>query len=171
MSGPSIHYRRRWFYGLWVTLLVASAGFWALWEIPLRPFQATLALSVHLRDAPGGTQVQVWNGPRARWEGLGWSGAGAAPIELQADGRATLPVLRVHVAPRRWLKGQYIPRDSWDLVMLRFTAPAGQAKYVGLSLADDIQDGVLRPKWKLAMGLDVSWNSLRSDGQAPDRLP
>jgi len=167
---PTIHYRRRWFYALWVALLLASAGALALWERPLAVVQASLTVRIHVRQAPAGAQVQAWSGPWARWQGPAWDAAGAAPTGLQADGWATLPVAGITIARRRWVN-QYIARGTSDLLMLKFTAPGEQPRYFALPLSKDIRTGLLRPQGRLITSIDTSWPSLGVDGKAPDRIP
>jgi len=170
ISHDSIHYRQRWFYVLWVVLLLLSCLALFLWERPLRVEQASLVVRVQIREAPAGTRVQVWAGPWSRWEGLSWSGGEGAPTVLNADGSATLPLLRIQIGRRRWFHG-YVPRSTWDLVMLRFTAPSGPARYLAVPLTEDIRKGVLRPRWKLFTTVGTPWNGLPTDGKAPAENP
>jgi hypothetical protein len=89
---------------LWEFLLLISVGAWILWERPLRVEQASLMLKMRVRDATG-TRVQVWAGPASQWPGLRWSGAGLAQAKLQVDGLVPLPMFRIRISWRRWLKG------------------------------------------------------------------
>ena len=164
---PSIHYRRRWFYVLWVGLLLLSAGAWRLWEKPLRMEEASLALSVRVRNAPPGAVAQVWAGPAAQWPGLAWSGPALAEAGLRPDGLVPLPLLRIRIGRRRWLKG-YVPRDTWDLVMIKLTAPGQPARYFIDPLSQDIRMGVLKPGWRLSYDAVVTWGNLRTDGRVPE---
>jgi hypothetical protein len=166
----SIHYRRRWFYALWVGLLLLSLEALALWERPRAIDQAPLQVQLQVREAPAGTGVQVWAGPWAQWQGLGWSGEGAPSTMLRAEGATPLPPLTIRIARRRWVK-DYIRGDSWELLMLKLTAPGEQPRYFALPLSKDIRTGLLRPKGKLISTIMVSWKSLRLDGRAPDRIP
>jgi len=166
----SIHYRRRWFYVLWGLLLLLSAGAWFLWERPLRIEQASLVLKLRVRGAPAGTRVQAWAGPVSMWPGLGWSGEGLAQAELQADGFASLPLFRIQIGRRRWLQG-YVPRHTWDLLMLKFTAPGEPPRYYVYPLSRDIRTGLLRPRWRLTTDVQTTWGSLHTDGKAPDPMP
>jgi len=166
----SIHYRRRWFYVLWVGLLLLSAGVWALWERPVQTVTASLDIRVRIRKAPAGARVQAWAGPWANWRNVDRSGPWAVQASLQPDGSATVPLFRIPIARRRWVK-DYIPRGTWDLLMLRFTAPGQQPRYFPISLSLDIRSGVLRPKWRLTNTLETTWNNLSTDAKAPDRTP
>lgn len=162
----SIHYRRRWFYVLWVALLLLSCGVWYLWERPLRLEQASLQVQLRVRNAPAGTRVQVWAGPVSRWEGRDWSGEGLAQAALQADGSAGLPLFHIQIARRRWVK-DYIPRGTWDLMMVKCTAPGAPPRYFALPLSEDIRKGVLRPRWRLTTTVSVPWDGLPTDPKAP----
>jgi len=171
MTEPrGIHYRRRWFYVLWGVLLLLSAGALALWERPLAIIKAPLEVKIRVNQAPPGTQVQVWAGPWARWPGPGWSGAGAVPTALLTDAPTTLPMLEIPIARRRWGNGT-IPRGTWELLMLKFTAPSEPPRYFALPLSKDIRTGLLRPKGKLMTSIIVSWSNLQTLGTAPDRIP
>jgi hypothetical protein len=166
---PSIHYRRRWFYALWVSLLVlASAALW-LWERPARRFEASLVIKMQLKEAPAGTQVRVWAGPKASWHGMEAGGPCLVQGALQDDGRIVLPLLRIHVASRRWVR-DYVPRGTWDVVQLQFIPPGGPPRYFTVPLDQDIRSGILRPGWRLTTEITCHWRGLRSDPLAPDRV-
>jgi hypothetical protein len=167
-SSPSIHFQRRWFYALWVILLAVAAGAWILWEKPASWSQASLVVQLKLRDVPLGTRIQAWNGPRAQWPGASWAGLGAfADLPLQADQTLTLPTLRVPIAERRWVRKDYIPRGTGDLVVLKVTPPGGPSRYFLLPLAEDLHSGLLKPKWKLTVFINKSFNGLTLDCRRP----
>jgi hypothetical protein len=165
----SIHYQQRWFYVLWVSLLLLSLALLALWERPLSLAPASLLVRVKVQGAPEGTLVQVWAGPWSQWR-PDWAGAGTIQVALQPDGTASLPLFRIPIAKRRWVKG-YIPRDTWDLMMLKFITPNGLPRYFALPLSMDIRFGVLRPRFRLMTTITTSWAGLTTDGQAPDQKP
>jgi hypothetical protein len=171
MSEPrGIHYQRRWYYALWVALLLLSAGALALWERPVAVDQAQVSVQIEVHQAPAGTRVQVWAGPWRQWMGPAWSGEGTAPTLLAADGITRLPALGIRIAQRRWVKG-YVPRGTQDLLMLRFTAPGEPPRYLALPLSKDIRVGMLRPRGRMLTTITTSWASLHLDGKAPDRIP
>jgi len=147
-------------------ILLLSSCAWILWERPLRMEQASLVLQFRVRNAPAGTRVQVWVGPQSSWQGQGWSGDGPAQAVLQADGSAALPLFRIQIARRRWVQG-YIPRGTWDLMMLKFIAPGTPPRYFALPLSEDIRKGVLRPRWRLTTTVNIPWESLQADAAAP----
>jgi hypothetical protein len=166
----SIHYRRRWAYALWVALLLLSAWPLVLWERPPVLASASLVVKVQIRNAPPGAQVKAWAGPRSRWTGPALFAASPIQVPLDPDGAATLPVFRLPIARRRWVK-DYIPRDTWDLMMLEFSAPGQALRYFPLPLAQDIRSGTLRPHWKLTTTLGLSWASLQAEAKPPDEAP
>jgi hypothetical protein len=171
MTAPTIHFRRRWYYVLWTALLLLSAGALALWERPVATDSAAFVLKLRVAGAPAGTRVQVWAGPQARWPGQAWQGEGAFAQEaLPGDGALALPVLRVPIARRRWVR-DYIPRGTSDLIMVRFLAPGAPPRFLAVPLSQDIRLGALRPKWKLATTVALPWEKLDLDGRAPNRLP
>jgi len=167
----SIHHRRRWYYALWSALLVLSAGALALWESPTRTDLASLQVTLTVPGAPGGSRLQAWAGPWKGWPGAAWSGRGAfADLALPSAGAATLPLLRVPIARRRWVR-DYIPRGTWDLVMLKVVPPSGAPRYYALPVANDIRVGLLRPRYRLTASIDVSWDNLKVDAGPPNRVP
>lgn len=170
-SSPSIHHSRRWFYALWVTLLAATLGLWYLWERPVSTVLASCSIVLKINDLPEGSRMEVWAGPWGRWRGKAWDGQGAfAAGPIRAGQALTLPLLRVPIARRRWLDG-YVPRRTWDLVMIRITAGDGQIRYLAVPLDMDIRMGVLRPKWRLLTTINTLWQNLKVDPRAPNRIP
>ncbi len=167
---PSIHFRRRWYYALWVSLLLLSAGALVLWERPASTSEASLVVKLDLPGAPAGCRIQAWVGPWAQGRNLDWGAAGLLQADLQADGQASLPLVRVRIARRRWVP-DYIPRATWDLMVLRIMPPAGPPKFYCLPLSEDIRSGVLRAKWRLTTVIQVPWDGLQTDARLPDRIP
>jgi len=166
----SIHYRRRWYYALWVALLVSSGIALALWERPSRIDLASLVFRVEIRNVPAGTRMQAWNGPWAQWQGAGWTGEGVDPIDIRPDGTAAVPLVRIRIARRRWVQ-DYIPRDTWDLMVLRLTPPSGLPRYFIQPLSADIRRGELKAGWRLTTTASFDWDSLRTDATLPEREP
>ena len=154
----SIHYRRRWYYVLWVGLLAISVGALALWERPKNPYEAPLTLKFRAtRPVPQGTRFQVWVGPSARRPGAAWQeGAGAfAEQALETNRQVVFRTLKVKVAPRRWVKGACIPRSTWDLMVIRITQPAQEPRYFALSFEEDLAHG--RVGAKHGLFFDIAW--------------
>lgn len=171
MAEPSIHYRRRWFYLLWSVLLLLSATALLYWETPAARELASLQVQFNVTGAPAGTRMQAWAGPWGSWAGQDWTGAGAlADATLPASGQVTLPLVHVPIARRRFKLG-YIPRGTWDLMMVRLSPPSEPARYYALPLSLDIRTGVLVPRHRLMVGIDVSWKNLQVDAEAPNRVP
>jgi hypothetical protein len=168
--GRSIHYRRRRAYALWVFLLLSSAGAWALWERPLAVVSAALEVRLRIREAPRDTRVQVWAGPWSRWAGPATFDGSPIQVDLLPDGTASLPVFHIPIARRRWVKG-YIPRGTWDLMMLRFSPPDGPPRYFVLPLSQDIRVGLLRPRSKLMTTISCSWAALKPEAAPPEQKP
>jgi hypothetical protein len=160
--GRSIHFRRRWAYTAWGVILLASLGAWGLWERPKALASADLEVRVKIRQAPPDVTVTAWAGPWARFAGPEQFRDAPIQVPLLPDGTATLPVFHMPIAYRRWVRG-YIPRDTWDLVVLRFTAPGQGPRYLGLPLAKDIRNGFLLPRHKMTGRLECAWTTLRTD--------
>ncbi|BDU74549.1 hypothetical protein [Mesoterricola silvestris] len=166
-----IHRRRRWYYALWSALLALSAGALVLWERPVRTDLASLQLALTVREAPAGSRLQAWAGPRKRWPGAAWSGQGAfADVALTPAGEAPLPLLHIPIARRRWVQ-DYIPRGTWDLVAMKVTPPSGPPRYYLLPISIDIRSGLLRPKHRLITSINTTWNYLGVDAEPPIRVP
>ena len=171
MAERSIHYRRRWFYALWSALLVASTAALLLWERPSVVDLASLQVVVRVPGAPEGTRIQAWAGPWAKWPGRTWSGGDAfAELAPGPGGAATLPVVRMAIARRRWFRGT-IPRGTWDLVMVKFTPPSEPPRYLAVPMSRDIRAGLLRPRYRLIVTINTSWQNLTVDAEAPNRIP
>jgi hypothetical protein len=166
----SIHYRRRWAYALWVVLLFLSLGALLLWERPAEVGTGSYQLKVAIRKPPPGAAVELWIGPWARWAGPGRFTASAGPAPLQADGSASLPAIRLPIARRRWVR-DYIPRGTWDLVVVRFTAPGEAARYMVIPLSTDLRTGLLGPHRRLTGFLNCSWAGLYPEPQVPKQKP
>ena len=165
-----IHHSRRWYYVLWSSLLLLSCAALFLWERPARTEQAALQVNLHLGNAPGGLRVQGWAGPSAAWPGPGWSGEGAfGDVIARPDGTTNLPVVRLWIARRRWVR-DYIHRGTWDLVVLKLTPPVGPPRFIALPCASDIRSGLLRPKYRLSLSIDASWQNLKLDTNGANRI-
>lgn len=171
MPAASIHYRRRWFYVLWSGLLVLSCAALFLWERPASRDQASLQVLLHLQGAPEGVKAQAWAGPAARFAGPDWTGAGAfAEAAMAPDGSVPLPLVRLWIARRRWVR-DYIPRGTWDLVVVKLSPPSGAPRFLVLPCGKDIHSGILRAKHKEIISIDISWENLTLDAKPSNRVP
>lgn len=154
----SIHYRRRWYYVLWSVLLAASVGLLVLWRIPARSGEATIRLQLWVKDAPAGTRVGVWVGPRALWKGGKPEEIPSEP--LSPNGKLVL-TRTLPVAYQRWVGG-CIPGKTADQVVLVFQPVEGPVRYLSLSLREDWDKGVLQPGRKMFVAVQSNWKGLRS---------
>ncbi|BDU78422.1 hypothetical protein [Mesoterricola sediminis] len=171
MAPASIHHRRRWFYVLWTCLLLLSLGALVLWNLPTRTDQASLQMGVVIPDAPSGARVQVWAGPRARCPHPAWDGRGSlGEAALGPAGDARLPLLRVPIARRRWVK-DFIPGRTWEIVLLRVVVPGQPDKFIIYPLTLDIRAGLLGPGRKLLITSQSKWAKLRVEVPPPNGLP
>ena len=171
MAERSIHYRRRWFYVLWCTLLAGAFAALGLWETPARREKAALETSVLIRGVPEGTRVQAWAGPLRAWPGSRWNGEGAwADLALPRSGAVPLPLIRLPIARRRLGRG-YIPRGTWDLVVVRLLPPSGPPRYLPYECSKDITSGLLAQGHRLKVTISGSWEHLPVDAEAFLRVP
>jgi len=162
----SIHYRRRWFYVLWVLLVLISGGTLYLWEKPLRVGQAKVEISLRVAEAPAGTRLQVWAGPRSRWPSGRWEGQGARVDQVLTSDHLKIPAFYLPVAYRRWVP-DFIPRRTSDFLVFKFSAPGQPPRYEWLSLARDLRAGTLGPGRRMWLGIDCKWGALGVDPEAP----
>jgi hypothetical protein len=170
MPERSIHFQRRWFYVLWCVLLFASLAAFAAWETPSRRELGALDVAIDVRDVPAGTRAQAWEGPRKAWRAA-WNGEGAwADLVLAKEGPTPLPRTRLAIARRRWVH-DYIPRGTWDLVIVRLTPPSGPARYLVLDCSKDIRAGVIRKGFRLKVVISGVWSHLPVDAEAFLRVP
>lgn len=165
----SIHYRRRWYYGLWVALLLTSVIGLALWETPNRSSASKITLRLKVKNLPAHTKVMVWAGPQGRWPGSTWTGEGAITEINPAGEIFHFEKLALPVAYRRWGKNT-IPRRTTDLVVLRFEAPGQAARYIPLPLGKDWRSGMLAPGWVMRLVIENEWEQLGIDSSAFSRL-
>nr|WP_320133053.1 hypothetical protein [uncultured Holophaga sp.] len=162
----SIHYRRRWAYVLWCVLLLAALGALLAWRRPVPAGEGHVSFGLLIRNAPSGTQADVWCGPASKWRpALGGRGP---RVPLRADGSVSLGPLPVHIARRRWVKA-YHP-ETTDLVVVELRSPGGAVRYLEYHLLTDLETGLLGNRRKMTVRFDLPWESLSADPRAPYRL-
>lgn len=157
----SIHYRRRYFYALWVALLLLSLGALALWETPASTATSRVELRVQVKGLPEGVQARIWAGPRGRWGDMVWRTEGT-PVPFSASGPVVVPPQTVWAGYRRWTKG-FIPRRTADLIVLCFQESGQPDRFLPFPLAQDWHSGMLGPRRVLRIGCECNWKSLRQD--------
>jgi hypothetical protein len=169
-SPRSIHWRRRWYYTLWVGLLLACLLAWGLWERPA--FEGTWTARIHLtvRGFPGPGRAQVWCGTASRWQEAFRGGGIQADLELPSDQRAAVPPIRMALALRRWWP-IHIPRRTWDVMVIRLTSAQGESRYLTLSFHQDLVRRVVRPRAVMSLEMDLKWATLPLDAPMPSELP
>lgn len=167
-AGQSIHWRQRWWYGLWVALLLGSLGFWGWWETPAASGTGHVVLSIRVADLPAGSKVEAWTGPIQAWkvDAVGFQG----PWVVQ-DTVKPLPVppLEIRAGLRRWHQG-YIPRLTSDRVVLRMDPPDGPPRYAAYDLHSDINAGLAGPHRRLFITSAMRWGALSEDASKPSPL-
>ena len=169
---PSIHYRRRWFYVLWCSLLLISLGAYGLWEWPKRIEKPLLIVLMKADQLPAGVEVQVWTGPKAAWPGPGWDGLDArCTLKPNGTGGMETPPMLVPVGVRRWVKKGTVPRRTHDLLVFRFIAPGQAVRFSFVSLKNDWRQGLLRDGKRLFFRYEPEWKELSLDGRLPEDLP
>lgn len=161
-DAKSIHFRRRWFYVLWLCLLLASLAALVLWETPSRSGKVNLQIQVLVKQAPQGCRVQVWVGPGRKWQGKLSDGREVRVNQAFPEVGKVVASLELPVAYRRWTR-QYIPGQTADLVVLVFTPPTGSPRYLGFHLDTDLNTGLLRPGRGMKLSLECAWEGLWND--------
>lgn len=159
MTLPSVHYRRRWYYLLWVALLGISVAALIAWETPTKAGFATLRLELELQDFPPTGTAQAWVGPRSKWRGVYSDGTGTWSEMPLSNKNLTFPMTPIPVAFRRWIGG-YIPRRTADLLVVKFQSPGCPPRYFAMSLASDWHHGLLRIDRPFGLKVPLVWNGL-----------
>ena len=164
----SIHWRQRWWYALWVALLLGSLGFWAWWETPAVSGSGHVALTLRVADLPPGTQVEVWAGPAKAWR-PGTQGL-LGPWAVQDPAKPLpIPPIEIRAALRRWHQG-YIPRLTSDLIIVRLDPPQGGPRYARYDLSKDLDAGLAGPHRRMFVSAPLRWAALSEDAAEPSPL-
>lgn len=162
-SAPaSEHFRRRWFYVLWCSLLGLSLIALAMWETPKQSGTARVMLSLRPLDFPKNCRAQAWVGPHGRWPGAAWTGEGAWAEMPVGEGVLNFPPVDLSVGYRRWVKN-FIPRKTSDLLVVKFQAPGVPPRYFVLPMGNDWHQGLLRIGRRMGLQADISWDGLWQD--------
>ncbi|HET6330948.1 MAG TPA: hypothetical protein VFF76_09190 [Holophagaceae bacterium] len=165
----SIHWRQRWWYALWVALLLGASGFWAWWETPAVSGIGHVVARVWVKDLPAGSKVEVWTGPAKAWkqDAPGFQG----PWMVQDDAAKPLPLppLEIRAGLRRWHQG-YIPRLTSDRLVLRIDPPEGAPRFAAYDLQRDLDAGLAGPHRRLLISTSLKWAALSMDASRPSPL-
>lgn len=157
------HYRRRWYYLLWTLLLMVSIGLWVAWEIPAESGYGRVGTQLRLPGIPPGTSISAWAGPHGNIRSDIW-GDPSRVIDL-GDSKGTLvemPPLQLPFAKRRWADA-YIPKRTWDLVVIRLKPPSGPTRYFVMDLTSDWNEGTIRPGRVLRYKVACPWEGLATE--------
>ncbi|HTL97983.1 MAG TPA: hypothetical protein VL181_04165 [Holophagaceae bacterium] len=168
MAEPSIHWRQRWWYALWVALLIAALGFWRWWETPAMFGKGHVVLSIRVADLPPGCRVEVWAGPAKTWKPESSAFQGNWPV-LDPAKPLPIPPVEIRAGLRRWHQG-YIPRLTADLVVVRLDPPQGSPKFFAYNLSSDLNTGLAGPHRRLYVSQPVRWVALSEDASRPSPL-
>jgi len=166
---PGVHGRRRWFYGLWVILLVASMGALFLWGKPKSVDQAKVRLSITVGDLPSDTKLRLWAGPIETLRNTDPEELMRTAPDLPGSARMLLPDLTVSIARRRWVKAT-IPSSTTEGLVVRFAAPGQSPRYFFYDLREDIESGLLINHRVVTLSCSLAWNRLNPDPGAFSRV-
>jgi hypothetical protein len=159
---PSIHFRRRWYYGLWCALLLASLVALGLWETPVRSGTADLTVKVLVRNVPPGCTASLWVGPKQQWPAADRiASMNLIESPLTPEG-AAMGSLKLRVGYRRWFGG-VIPRKTDDFLVVKFQPKVGAPRYFALSFEMDWAKGLLRPGRRMGISTTGDWDGLWQD--------
>ena len=164
----SIHWRQRWWYALWVALLLGSLGLWAWWETPAASGVGHAVFKVSIPDLPPGSRVEAWAGPAKAWTKAPSAFLGPWPVE---DPARPLPVPPVEIREgfRRWHQG-YIPRLTSELVVFRIIPGQGAPRFAFYDLRQDLNAGLAGPHRRLMISAPLHWAALSEDAARPSPL-
>jgi hypothetical protein len=152
---PSIHFRRRWYYVLWVLLLVAAAGFVAWWETPAREGFARFRIAIMSPDLPAGTKGALWTGPTKSWKG-DWNPG--STWTLCEGTRLVASQQSLRISQRRLGQG-LLMRRTHDLAVLVLEAPSGERRYFVYDLREDLVS-LLAIGRNFGLEIPVTWEQL-----------
>lgn len=168
---PSIHWRQRWWYALWVALvalLLGALGFWGWWETPAVSGAGHAVLTIRMVDLPQGSKVEAWTGPAQTWKPDASGFQGPWSVEDVAK-PLPVPPLEIRAGLRRWHQG-YIPRLTSDRILLRIDPPQGPPRYAFYDLRSDINAGLAGPHRRLFLPSTLRWGALSTDASRPSPL-
>lgn len=151
----TIHYRRRWYYALWVVLLAAAAGFLAWWETPARAGSGRIRLVLKAPDFPPGTRAALWTGSARDWTPAWDPGGGWNPVQAGLANAGPAPL---RIAHRRMGQG-LLMRRTQDLAIVVLEAPAGERRYLVYDLREDLAT-VLQIGRYLTVETSTTWARL-----------
>ncbi|HXC17313.1 MAG TPA: hypothetical protein VNV60_07735 [Holophagaceae bacterium] len=166
---PSIHWRQRWWYALWVALLLGASGFWAWWETPAISGTGHVIARVWIKDLPAGCKVEAWTGPAKAWKQDAPGFQGPWTVQDDATKPLPLPPLEIRAGLRRWHQG-YIPRLTSDRLVLRIDPPEGLPRYAAYDLRMDLNAGLAGPHRRLYLSAPLKWKTLSTDASQPSPL-
>lgn len=163
----SIHWRQRWWYALWVALLLGALGLWAWWETPAVRGTGHVVLTLKVEGLPPGSRISAWVGSSGTAPGTGGF-LGPWPVQ---DPLRPLPIppLEIRAGLRRWHQG-FIPRLTTDRILLRLDPPQGPPRFLVYDLRADLAAGTAGPHRRLFISAPVRWAPLSEDASSPSPL-
>ena len=158
----TLHHRRRWYYVLWTSLLIAAASFWIWMERPASSGTANLTMVLVLRGAPPGGRASLWVGPTRLFPENPAMTTSWEPI---SEGKVAT-TSRVHLSLRHLGQG-YLLKKTDDLAVLTLDI-SGQRRYLVYDLRDDIRSTLLQTGRIITISFNRDWDSLQPVAHRPD---
>lgn len=159
-ESTSIHHRRRWFYVLWVGLLVLSLAALYLWRTPVPMGDWTLRLKVRVNEAQGPVKVRMWFGPESLLrQGTLESAWDFHTETLLPDTTRVFPELRAPLKRRRWTRHPY-PHANGEVLVLVFSQDGQRDRYLAIPLREDLWAVLMRHKRVTSLDIEIPWPSL-----------
>ncbi len=158
----TLHHRRRWYYVLWVLLLVAAVGFLAWWETPAREGTARLQIELAAPDLPADTRIALWTGTVRTWDPAWQPRDGWRSVQAGALRAGPAPI---RIARRRWGQGLLMRRTD-DLAIAVLEAPGGERRWFVYDLREDL-GGPLTIGRTLTVKLSTTWAGLPRSAALP----
>ncbi len=129
---------------------------------------ADLEVRVKIRQAPPDVTVTAWAGPWARFAGPERFRDAPIQVPLLPDGTATLPVFRMPIAYRRWVRG-YIPGAPGTWWSCGSPPPARGRAIWPCPCPRTSVTAFWLPGHKMTGRLECAWTTLRTDTLVSDK--
>ncbi len=160
---PSIHFRRRGFYALWVALLLLSGVALVLWRKPVYMGTWNVQIKMRVDAAPGELQARIWFGPTSALRQKPLSQAWERRTDSIPMGQKVhIKDLHVPLARRRWTQLPY-PEGNGEVLVIELRHGAEPPRYLAFQLEEDLKVVLMRHKRVTTLEFVTNWQRLPLD--------